>query len=124
MTYPSQKCETKVPVFHAILASVLLAFTIFHHLADGMWTCILTISALMQCLGVALLCMQIFFGGSVEGISAGALTLDAITLGLRLSSTVFMSGYLPLDASGDYVYQLLDVCSLFMTLWLLYRVLV
>jgi len=50
--------------------------------------------------------------------------LDALTFALRLSSTVLYEGYLPADASGDYVYQLLDACSLFMTLWLLHRVLV
>merc|ERR1719343_366617 len=59
-----------------------------------------------------------------RGISARALALDALALIFRLSSTVWLDGYLPVDASGDWMYQAVDICSLTLVLWLLYQVLV
>merc|ERR1740138_392298 len=81
-------------------------------------------SALIQCLGISLLCMQVVTTGTTAGISAGALMLDACAFAFRLSSTVWLDGYLPSDQSGDFVYQLLDILSLMLVLWLLHRVLV
>jgi len=61
---------------------------------------------------------------SAAGISAGALTLDAFALCCQLSSTTWLQGYLPADASGDWLFQILQVYSLAVAVWLLYRVLV
>lgn len=81
-------------------------------------------SAIAQCFAVLLLCIQSLTTGSVVGISAKALLLDAIAICLRLSSTLWLDGYLPADASGDYIYQCFDVCSVLMLVFLLHRVLV
>jgi hypothetical protein len=81
-------------------------------------------SAIVQCLGLSILCIQVATSRSAAGISAEALKLDAASIAFRLSSTVWLNGYLPVDASGDYVYQLFDACSLFLVLWLLHRVVV
>merc|ERR1719343_1651362 len=59
-----------------------------------------------------------------RGISAQALTLNALALICRLSSTVWLDGYLPSDASGVWMYQAVDIGSLALVLWLLYQVLV
>merc|ERR1719263_792930 len=40
----------------------------------------------------------------------------------RLSATLWDQGYVPADATGDYMYQCIDVVSLIMVLGLLYRV--
>merc|ERR1719262_1954207 len=81
-------------------------------------------SALAQCLGVTMLCIQSLSSGSAAGISAKSLLLDAVAIAFRLSSTLWLDGYLPSDRSGDFVYQVFDVCSLLLLIFLLHRVLV
>merc|ERR1719409_762620 len=79
---------------------------------------------MVQCLAVVLLGLQTISTGSASGISAKALSLDALALCCRLSSTLWLNGYLPVDASGDYVYQIVDICTLCILVWLLRQVLV
>merc|ERR1719498_2031378 len=79
---------------------------------------------MVQCLGMVLLGLQMISTGSASGISAKALSLDAIAICCRLSNTVWLNGYLPIDASGDYIYQPIDFCSLIVLVWLLHQVLV
>merc|ERR1719446_1347917 len=79
---------------------------------------------MVQTFAFALLGMQIVVAGHVRGISARALALDALALICRLSNTVFLDGYLPSDASGDWMYQAVDICSLALVLWLIYQVMV
>merc|ERR1719213_212408 len=78
---------------------------------------------MLQCLGIALLGIQVVTSGSAAGISVRALILDVIALACRLSSTLWLNGYLPVDASGDFIYQGLDLCSLGMMVWLLHQML-
>merc|ERR1719502_1813859 len=77
---------------------------------------------MLQCLGIALLSLQVMTSGSAAGISVKALVLDGVALVCRLSSTLWLNGYLPVDASGDYVFQAIDICSLLMIIWLLCHV--
>merc|ERR1719327_2517020 len=67
---------------------------------------------MVQCLGMVLLGLQMISTGSASGISAKALSLDALAICCRLSNTVWLNGYLPIDASGDYIFQAIDVGSL------------
>jgi len=103
---------------------LLGAGCIWHLVADGEFSSILTMSVMLQCLAVVLLVLQVVSTGSAAGISARALCLDVIGLCCRLSSTLWLNGYLPVDASGDFVFQAIDVCSLCLLLWLLHQVLV
>jgi hypothetical protein len=50
--------------------------------------------------------------------------LEAAAIGLRLSSTLWLDGYLPNDASGDSVYQFVDICSLMLIGFLLNQILI
>merc|ERR1719491_2419183 len=79
---------------------------------------------MVQCLAVVLLALQMVSTGSAAGISSRALSLDALAICCRLSSTLWLNGYLPVDASGDYVFQAVDICSLGVLAWLLHQVLV
>jgi hypothetical protein len=102
---------------------LLSAGTVWHLVADGAFSAILTFSVMLQCLAVALLALQVLSTGSAAGISVKALILDAIGIGCRLSSTLWLNGYLPVDASGDYIFQAIDVCSFAMLLWLVHHIL-
>lgn len=97
-------------------------FSVWHLVANGEFSSILTLSVMFQCLAIGLLVLQVLSSGSAQGISAKALMLEAMSLSFRLSSTTWLNGYLPVDASGDMVFQLVDVVSLLLVLFLLHRV--
>jgi hypothetical protein len=112
------------PVLCAYAGFASMGFLVFHTIAGGEFSSVLTMSALAQCLGVSMLCIQSITSGSAAGISAKSLILDALAILFRLSSTLFLDGYLPADKSGDHVYQIFDICSLLLLLFLLHRVLI
>ena len=68
-----------------------------------------SIAVTVQCLAISLLCLQTVANGSAAGLSARVLGLEAASLALRLSPAMWLNGYLPVVASGDMVYQLVDV---------------
>jgi len=100
-----------------------VAMLIHHMIAEGEFSSILTLSALTELGALCLLGVHVYSSGSVHGISAKSLQLEAIALACRLSSTTWLLGYLPMDASGDYLYQALDIMSLVLILGLLYQML-
>ena len=65
-------------------------------------------SVLVQCAATYFLVLQGITTGSVVGVSARALMLDGLAIAFRLSCTVWLDGYLPVDASGDYLFQMID----------------
>jgi len=103
---------------------ILSAGAVWHLVSDGRFSSIFTMSAMVQCLAVVFLGMQLLSTGSASGISARALSLDALAICCRLSSTLWLEGYLPGDASGDYIFQAIDICSLIVLAWLLHQILV
>merc|ERR1719408_1057983 len=112
------------PILCAYCVFAAVGLLVFHVVAEREASSVLTMSALAQCLGVTMLCIQSLSSGSAAGISAKSLMLDAIAIAFRLSSTLWLDGYLPSDRSGDYIYQTFDVCSLLLLIFLLHRVLV
>lgn len=104
-------------------AFFIVAVLVFHWVAEGEFSAILTLSAIFQCLAFCILGAHTLSTGSVHGISAKSLQLEALALVCRLSCTTWLQGYLPGDESGDYVYQLFDILSLLVVLWLVHRVL-
>lgn len=111
-----------VTVAYAIFAVGALA--VFHFVANGEFSAILTMAQMIQCLAFVLLVIKSCSQGSVSGISVRSLALEALAFSARLSSTTWLNGYLPVDASGDYVYQAVDVISLLLVVFLLHRALV
>jgi len=100
-----------------------LAGAVYHFVADGEFSAIVTMAVMSQCLAVLLLLMQSLSSGSAAGVSARALALEAVSLCCRLSSTMWLDGYLPVDASGDGIFQATDVCTLLLVVCLLVHVL-
>merc|ERR1719291_1456870 len=103
---------------------IISAATMYHTVAAKKFSSVLTMAAMLQTFAFGLLGLQISFARHARGISARALALDALALICRLSSTVWLDGYLPVDASGDWMYQAVDMCSLALVLWILSQVLV
>merc|ERR1719262_1029017 len=92
----SKSSTTRNPV--VVLVYVVFAVVtvlVYHWLAEGEFSAILTLSAVFQCLAFSLLGIQVLSTNSVRGISAKSLQLDALALACRLSSTTWLEGYLP-----------------------------
>lgn len=108
-----------IPVY-AVFVSI--AMYTRQYIAGDEFSCTLTLSAIFQCLAFCLLVVNMFLTSSTKGLSSRMLQLQAIACCLRLSSTTWLLGYLPLDKSGDYEYQGFDIVSLAMACLLLYKV--
>jgi len=79
----------------------------------------LTLSAGLQCLAFVLLTMKVQTQRAITGLSGKMLAMYAMTLCFRLSSTVWLNGYLPVDKTGDWAYQAIEICSLAMVAYLM-----
>jgi len=95
---------------------------IYHVLAEKEFTAILTLSTFAQTLAFVLLQIQMSASQSVAGVSGKALQMHAAKLCCRLGTTLWLDGYLPMDKSGDWIYQFGDVLSLLLVLQALHRV--
>lgn len=91
----------------------------FHDL--GLSTFI-TLAVGIQCFAFVCLRLKIAQTRSVAGISGRTLMLQALACALRLCSTTWLNGYIPVDGTGDGLYQFLDLCALLLVLQLLYCV--
>jgi len=102
----------------------MIVFGVYHEVAEKHFTFTLTFSGFAQTLSFMFLLMQINGSVSVTGISAKTLMLHAVKICCRLSSTLWLNGYLPVDQSGDWIYQASDLLSLMLVIMLLFSVLV
>jgi len=83
---------------------------------------VLTLGGGLQCLGFFLLNAMVRERKSVAGVSGKSLQLYVLVFIFRLSSTLTQQGYIPMDKTGDWLFQLSDVSSLLIVLQLLRRV--
>jgi len=104
----------------AYLVFAACACLVGHQFTDRDFSLVLTTSAGVQCLGFFCLSTKVRKHKSVEGLSSKTLEMYFLFLVTRLSSTLFKNGYLPVDRSGDFVYQLADIGTLLVVLHLLY----
>jgi len=114
------------PVVAAYVFFFVGAAMLYHILMDSedSFSAILTVAEMLQCLALVLLAAQVVVTGSVASISARAVGFEAMALACRLSTTLWLNGYLPVDESGDWFFQGVDLCALATSLWLLHQVLV
>jgi len=89
-----------------------LVLTGYKFFSDGSFSAVLTLSSAFQCFAFAVLVIKVRTQQSVAGLSKRSLALYLTSLVFRLLSTLFYNGYLPVDRSGDWVYQMADTVSL------------
>lgn len=87
--------------------------------SDGGFSAILTLSSCFQCFALILVLAKVLGQRSVNGVSRRSLILIMFSLCCRLTSTLFYNGYLPVDKSGDWVYQAADALSVLLCMILL-----
>jgi len=88
-------------------------------LSDWKFSAIITLGAAVQCLGFCLLRLKVRKQRGVVGISSRTLQMFVLTYVCRLFSTLQYNGYLPVDRTGDWVYQMCEVVALLVAVSLL-----
>jgi len=109
-----------VAAYALFLAAGVMLYYVLRHTQDA-FSAVITVAEMLQCLAVILLAAQVISSGSVSGISARTVGLEALALILKLGSTLNYNGYLPVDESGDWFYQGVDICGVVAALWVLYQ---
>lgn len=107
------------------LCYVVLAFlwlVIFGKYSDRDFSAILTAASFVQCGGFLLLSVKVHGAKSVAGISSKSLVMFTLFLMARLTSTSLRNGYIPMDSTGDFLYQLIDGVALLLVVKLLHAV--
>jgi len=105
----------------AYLTCFLFLVVGYHAFSDGIFSCIVTLASVVQLLGLVLTLMKVIKQRSFGMISTKSLQLYIPVYVLRLSCTLFNEGYLPIDRSGDWAYQVADIASLGIVICLLLR---
>jgi len=106
-------------VYMFFLSALGIAYQTYEGL--GLSTFI-TLAAALQLLAYGLLALKVVHQQSVRGVSGKALQCHACVYLSRLSSTTWLKGYIPSDGTGDGLYQLVDILSLVMVLYLLFLI--
>jgi hypothetical protein len=88
-------------------------------LTDKIFSALITIASAFHCLGFILLRRKVAKQGDVNGISSRTLMAYVLCYVCRLYSTLQFNGYLPIDRSGDWLYQTVDIVALLIVLNLL-----
>lgn len=120
LTVKERKRQNEVLITYLLFGSC--AWCIYHFVAEGAFSVVLTISVVTQCFAFTLLAVQTKMTGSVEGISAQSLLMELLALCNRLASTLWLNGYLPVDDSGDFIYQFVDICTGIVVTYLLWNI--
>lgn len=105
---------------YAVFAVILCFGAKF--LTDWTFSALITLAAAVQCLGFCLLRLQLRKNRSAAGVSSRALQLYVMMYLFRLFSTTQYNGYLPVDRSGDWVYQATDLAALVVVVTILVSV--
>jgi len=87
--------------------------------SDHAFSALITLGAAIQLLGFCLLRLKMRKQKGAAGMSSRTLQMFAVTYVFRLYSTLQYNGYLPVDRSGDWAYQLIEVLALCVVISLL-----
>jgi hypothetical protein len=71
-------------------------------------------------MGLFCLAVKVRSNKSAAGVSTQGLVLFVTSLVFRVFTTSVYDGYLPVDKSGDFMAQMMDTCSIFTALYVLY----
>jgi len=86
------------------------------------FSAIVTAGSTVQVIGFLILTIRIRTTKSVAGLSSKTLQMFVLYLCARLPATCLMRGYIPIDASGHWFYQLMDFCAMLLACNLLHSV--
>jgi hypothetical protein len=119
-------CSKYATAVHPTVVSVYLVFAAMsaytiRYLSDCDWSALIAADYALQALATVQLLVHVVVTGKMKGISMGMLQALAMSYGFRLSSTVWLQGYLPVDRTGTWFCQVMDLTSLVCVVQLLQR---
>lgn len=104
--------QKKNGLLPAWIAFVCVSLFVFFAFSDGDFSFLLTYASLFRCFGLLLLVGKLRRTGSAAGVSAKSLQCYCVVFAMRLCSILRHEGYLPYDKSGDWLYHVVEGCSL------------
>ncbi|MCQ2817299.1 MAG: ER lumen protein-retaining receptor [archaeon] len=102
------------------ICGICFAGIVFWLISSKDYSFLLVLSALAQMLAFLIIVLKIVKSNNTSGLSVNTLICYLFLLIARLSSTIFFTGYLPSDSSGDWFYQLTEVVSVILIIILIY----
>ncbi|CAD7928603.1 unnamed protein product [Amoebophrya sp. A25] len=102
----------------AVLGGLFLAT----YVAEGYASVLMTIANLLQACGLLSIWAAVHSQQGAGGFSLRMIFLQAIALMARLSSNCYLKGYLPVDDSGEYIYNSISWTALTACLGILFQV--
>lgn len=111
-TIMSKEMRDSMTVGTTYLNFVIGGVVVYCLFSDAGYSSVLTLGSALQCFAFYSLLQRVERMKSVAGISMKTLELYVLYLIMRLACTLVRSGYLPVDRSGDWVYQAGDIASL------------
>lgn len=72
--------------------------------------------------GFAMISSRVYVTRSCSGLSLHTLICYCIAFFSKLLSILFYEGYLPYDSTGDWLYQLIEICSFCLSCFMIYLV--
>jgi len=88
-------------------------------LQDTGFSTLLTLSAGIEFFAFVSLLINVLFRQTTSGISRKMIQLEMLVYAFRLSSTLWLRGYLPADSTGSGLFQLCDICAFICALGIL-----
>merc|ERR1719487_1203325 len=108
------------PVVYAYLGFVAVFALVKETYKDLGLSSFLTLSVSVQLFALCCLRCRVAEFGGVQGLSKKSLMMQCCVYALRLCSSSWLRGYVPVDGTGDGLYQCLDLTALLMALHLVY----
>lgn len=110
--------STEVRISYMVTMGVIL-FLFTHFKECGFSTC-LTLAGIIQVFACVALFISVSTRQSMKGLSTKMVILQSMVYTFRLSSTLWLRGYLPTDGTGAWLYQLCDIVALMSTVGVLH----
>lgn len=116
----TKKCRENLTVLGVYAAFLGLFTLVWKHHSDQDFSFVLSVAGALQSVGFFLLLHKMRASKSAAGVSSKTLQVYVLVLLCRLTSTLVKNGYLPVDSTGDWLYQAADLASLVFVFQLLY----
>jgi hypothetical protein len=116
------KCRENVTVLCVYVFFTSFVLLVWSHMSDKDFSFIMTLAGALQTIAFFLLLHKLRAAKSAAGVSSKTLQVYALMLMCRLTSTMVKNGYLPVDSTGDWLYQAADIASLIVVFQVLYTV--
>jgi len=104
------------------LSFFALSMTVWKLLSDGTFSNLIVLSAGFQALGLYMVLAKVNMEQSVAGLSSRTIQMYLVAYMFRLSSTLVYNGYLPVDRTGDWIYQTTEISAFVMCFVLLSKI--